>query len=111
MPKTKTRKRGNVGRSPAQKQASSVAPADTTSDVPVAQAKSRSARAAKKAAAKGWQNLAMTTMVALGCWGMSVSFVFFTTDPNRYVYGGMAAVMAALWTGMFGMQLRKALQK
>jgi hypothetical protein len=53
----------------------------------------------------------MSGMVALGCWGMSISFIFFTTDPNRYVYGGIAVLMALMWSSMFGVRLRKSMQQ
>jgi uncharacterized membrane protein HdeD (DUF308 family) len=69
-----------------------------------------SRKAQKQAASKRWQGLMMSGMVALGCWGLAVSFIFFTTDANRYLYGAMASLMAVLWTVMFGMRLRKVSQ-
>lgn len=59
--------------------------------------------------AQSVQGLVMYAMVALGCWGFAASFLFFTTDPNRYLYGGMAALMALMWSLMFGMRLRKSM--
>jgi len=40
-------------------------------------------------------------MVTLGCLGLAISFSFFTTDPNRYLYGGIAALMALMWAYSF----------
>jgi len=48
-------------------------------------------------------------MVALGCWGMAFSFLVLTTEPNHILFGGMAVLMALLWTFSFGMRLRKLL--
>ena len=49
-------------------------------------------------------------LVALGCWGMAFSFFFFYADPNHNLYGGMAALMALLWTISFALRLRKIMQ-
>ena len=49
-------------------------------------------------------------LVALGCWGMAFSFLFFYNDPNRNLYAGMAALMALLWTISFALRLRKMIQ-
>ena len=35
--------------------------------------------------------LIMPGMVALGCWGMAFTFTVFSNDPNRLLFGGMAA--------------------
>lgn len=49
-------------------------------------------------------------MVALGCWGMTLSFIFFYTgDPNHYLYAGMAAIMALIWTFSAVLRIRKTL--
>jgi hypothetical protein len=48
-------------------------------------------------------------MVALGCWGMAFSFLVLTTESNHILFGGMAVLMALLWTFSFGMRLRKFL--
>ena len=48
-------------------------------------------------------------MVALGCWGMAFTLIFLTNDQNRYLIGGMAALIALLWTFSFGARLRKLL--
>jgi len=52
----------------------------------------------------------MPGMVALGCWGMAFTFTVFSTDPNRLLFGGMAALMALMWSVSFGMRVRKILR-
>ena len=56
-------------------------------------------------------NPIMAACVALGSWGFAFSFAFLTDDPNRYVYGGMAAVLAVIWSMLFVMRLRHWLQQ
>jgi hypothetical protein len=56
-------------------------------------------------------NLVTTACVALGCWGFAFTFAFLTNDPNGYVYGGMAAVLALVWSLLFAMRLRRWLQQ
>ncbi len=63
------------------------------------------------ASPRGGQNPVLAACVALGCWGFAFGFAFFTTDPNRYVYGGMAAVLALMWSVLFAMRLRRRLQQ
>lgn len=53
----------------------------------------------------------MPGMVALGCWGMAFTFTVFSTDPNRLLFGGMAALMALMWSVSFGMRVRKVLRQ
>jgi hypothetical protein len=60
---------------------------------------------------RGGRNLITAACVALGCWGFAFSFAFLTDDPNRYVYGGMAAVLALMWSLLFAMRLRRWLQQ
>jgi hypothetical protein len=49
----------------------------------------------------------MPGMVTVGCLGLAISFSFFTTDPNRYLYGGIAALMALMWAYSLWLRLRK----
>jgi hypothetical protein len=107
MPKVKARKRGNGSRGSAQKQTSSVMPA-TTQEEQKPGGRSKSRTVPRSLESQGKQNLVMYAMVALGCWGMAISFVFFTTDPNRYLYGGIAVIMALMWSFTFGLSLRKS---
>jgi hypothetical protein len=55
--------------------------------------------------------LIMPAMVALGCWGMTFTFVVFSTDPNRLLFGGMAALMAIMWSVSFGIRARNVLRQ
>jgi len=48
-------------------------------------------------------------MVALGCWGMALSFFAFSKDPNHVLFAGMAVLMALLWTVSVGLRVRKLL--
>jgi hypothetical protein len=57
----------------------------------------------------GPQSLIMPAMVALGCWLMAYTLMFLTSDTNRYLIGGLAVLMAMLWTFSFGMRVRKLL--
>jgi uncharacterized RDD family membrane protein YckC len=63
------------------------------------------------APARGGPNLIMAACVTLGCWGFAFSFTFLITDPNRYLYGGLAALLALMWTLLFFMRLRRRLQQ
>lgn len=58
---------------------------------------------------RGPQSLIMPGMVALGCWLMAFTLFFLSSDPNRSLFGGMAMLMAALWTFSFGTRVRKLL--
>ncbi len=51
----------------------------------------------------------MPGMVALGCWLMAFTLFFLSTDPNRNLFGGMAVLMAAIWTYSFSTRMRKLL--
>ncbi|MBV9709421.1 MAG: hypothetical protein JO011_00745 [Ktedonobacteraceae bacterium] len=55
--------------------------------------------------------LIMPAMVALGCWGMAFSFTVFSTDPNHLLFGGMAALMALMWSISSGIRMRKVLRQ
>ena len=106
MPKAKARKRGKT-KSNSTSQISRVALTGAT-----VSAESRvKSQVERRSRSSGTQGLVMSGMVALGCWGMSISFIFFTTDPNRYVYGGIAVLMALMWSSMFGVRLRKSMQQ
>jgi len=57
----------------------------------------------------GPQSLIFPAMIASGCWLMAYTLVFLTNDPNRYLIGGLAVLMALLWTFSFGVRVRKLL--
>jgi hypothetical protein len=61
-------------------------------------------------AVPGPQSLIFPAMVALGCWLMAFTLMFLTNDPNRYLFGGMAVLIALLWTFSFGVRVRKLLR-
>src|SRR5579885_3683999 len=58
---------------------------------------------------RGPQSLIMPGMVALGCWLMAFTMFFLSTDPNRNLFGGIAVLMALMWTYSFGTRTRKLL--
>jgi hypothetical protein len=62
-------------------------------------------------AVRGPESLIFPAMVALGCWGMVVYFLFLTGEANHILFGGMAVLMALLWTFSFGVRVRKLLQQ
>lgn len=61
--------------------------------------------------ATGMIGLLMPAMVALGCWGMAFTFAVFSTDANRLLFAGMAALMALMWSVSFGIRVRKVLRQ
>ena len=71
----------------------------------------RGGRRGVLASRRGGQHLVTAACVALGCWGFAFSFAFLTSDPNRYVYGGMAAVLGLMWSVLFALRLRKWLEQ
>jgi len=108
MPKTKRRRKGTERGSSERVQVSqSAAPLsrDTT------RTEQPAARRAPMPSGPTPMSLVMAAMVALGCWGMAASFMFFSPDPNRYLFGGMGVLMALMWSFSFGLRLRKVLQQ
>ena len=59
----------------------------------------------------GPQRLIFPAMIAAGCWLMAYTLIFLTNDTNRYLIGGLAVLMAMLWTVSFGVRVRKLLMK
>jgi hypothetical protein len=57
----------------------------------------------------GPQSLVFPAMVALGSWGMAFTLIFLTNDPNRYLIGGMAVLIALFWSFSFSIRMRKLL--
>ncbi len=57
----------------------------------------------------GPQSLIFPAMVALGSWGMAFTIIFLTNDPNRYLIGGMAVLIALFWSFSFSIRMRKLL--
>ena len=119
MPKTYKRRKASAKASKGQSRAASaqVSASSThkVSTTPVSNANSNSTNAtlanrtffSPKVA--GPQSLIMPAMVAAGCWLMAYTLMFLTNDTNRYLIGGLAVLMALLWTFSFGMRVRKLL--
>jgi hypothetical protein len=57
----------------------------------------------------GPQSLIFPAMIAAGCWLMAYTLIFLTNDTNRYLIGGLAVLVALLWTFSFGIRVRKLL--
>ena len=55
----------------------------------------------------GPQSLILPSMVALGCWGMAISFAYFYNDSNHWLFAGMAALMALMWSYSVYIRFRK----
>lgn len=115
MPKAKRRKKV-IGRDgAAQSRAvntsqSAAVPQNGRSDPALAGA-ARVTRPVQSAVVRGPQSLIFPTMVALGCWGIAFTFLFLSNDPNHTIFGGMAVLMALLWTFSLGMRVRKLVQQ
>ncbi len=56
------------------------------------------------------QGMLMPAFVALGCWGLAISFLFFFPDPNHVLYGGMAAAMGLIWSIIVGLRISRVLR-
>jgi hypothetical protein len=66
-------------------------------------------RAFVSPAVRGPESLIIPAMVALGSWGLVIYFLFLTGEANHILFGGMAVLMALLWTFSFGIRIRKLL--
>ena len=115
MPKVKQRKKSSTRKAPqnaptnrASTRVASTIEATTGTRAGMTPASRRSALLSPRT--QGVQSLIFPAMVALGCWGMAFSFAFFYNDPNHFLYGGMAALMALLWTFSFAVRVRKMMK-
>lgn len=109
MPKSRTRKRGNDGNS-GNSGRSNTGGGATTRGQSVAQPSTSTVAAQRPpiaAAATRPRSLLWPALVALGCWGMAVSFFFYSNDPNHMLFGALVVVMALLWTFSLGVRWRK----
>jgi hypothetical protein len=101
MPKTQKRRRAPAKASTAQSRAvSATQSAASTASIN---------RRFLSPSVSGPQNLIFPALVGLGSWGMAFTLIFLTTDPNRYLIGGMAILIALLWSFSFSVRLRKLL--
>ena len=107
MPKAKTRKKRKVQGNGAVGLAPAMPGSRQERDVP-ARPVTTTRRPSSLFGGGGTQGIVMPALVALGCWGMAISFAFFSADPNHYLYAGMAAVMGLMWSFSFGLRVSKS---
>ena len=104
MPKARKHKKGTTKKRPPASANHAQPPASASA----APAPARTVnRAFASPAMRGSQSLITPAIVALGCWGLVVSFAFFYSDPNHLLYAGVAAAMALLWSFSFALRVRK----
>jgi hypothetical protein len=106
MPKTKVRKR-NTQNSGTRGTSQVFQQNNTTPSRLRRNASQSSVMASRMDAAQG---LLMPSFVALGCWGLAISFIFFFPDPNHNLYGGMAAAMGLIWSIIVGLRIARVLR-
>jgi hypothetical protein len=75
------------------------------------QVSKQQAQSARSVLSRGKRNLVTAACISLGCWGVAFTYIFLTNDPNRYVYGGMTAVIALIWSVLFALRLRTRLRR
>ncbi len=119
MPKTYKRRKapakGSTGQSRAASAQLSASSTHKVSAAPVSNAKANGTnttlanRRFLSPRVAGPQSLIFPAMIASGCWLMAYTLVFLANDPNRYLIGGLAVLMALLWTFSFGVRVRKLL--
>lgn len=109
MPKTKTRRRGigNVRFARVREEQTARSSSSQNTGTATARQPRRQARPKQQSL----MSLVMPAMVALGCWGFAISYIFFTTDPDRYALGGLAVLLALTWSVYFGILVRKWYQR
>ena len=105
MSKTKARKRTTTQRSVVQ--GTRQIQQDTTSSRSRRNAARGSTVASRMDAAQG---MLMPAFVALGCWGLAISFLFFFPDPNHILYGGLAAAMGLIWSIIVGLRISRVMR-
>lgn len=108
MSKVKARRRARVGgasNSVTKAKAPTGAPVD--SNTPAVRNTTATTTAMSN---RGTQSLVMPALVALGCWGMAFSFIFLSAEQYHYLFGGVAVVMALMWSFSFGLRMRKVMQ-
>ncbi len=102
MPKIKARKKGRAHAGSPKHQSSRSVTVATPAVQPA------SARARPRALpVQGLQSLVMSALVALGCWALSYYTFLFYRDTNSYLFAGMAALLALVWSISFFVRLRR----
>jgi len=115
MPKTYKRRKSPAKASTGRSRAASVSSTHKVSAAPVSNANANGTnrmlanRSFFSPRVAGPQSLIFPAMIAAGCWLMAYTLIFLTNDTNRYLIGGLAVLMALLWTFSFGMRVRKLL--
>ncbi|MEO8970337.1 MAG: hypothetical protein ABI406_01940 [Ktedonobacteraceae bacterium] len=104
MPKTRKRTKGT-----AQKNTIGTVKSANAQNVMQQPAGATPLRRPLAPSASGLQGLIWPALVSLGCWGMAISFFFFSTDPNHMVFGALVVLMALLWTFSFAVRFRKVM--
>src|SRR6185312_5873821 len=103
MPKTKARRKGTKGES-------HIRLSTPHEVIPFARGTTKMEQGRRRSeqtiGAPNPMSLLLPALVALGCWGMAISFIFFSTYADRYVFGGMAALMALMWSFSFALRVR-----
>ncbi len=91
MPKTKKRKR-----------TSNHAAAEKNGTLQTQERRKTSARAVQRSSSSGsLQNIIFSGMVALGCLGMAIFFIFFYgEDANHYLYAGIIGLTGLGWLAL-----------
>ncbi len=108
MPKTKARKRSQAQRKTTQApQALRQVQQDS---MPSTHRRSTRRSAAVASRMEATQGVLMPGFVALGCWGLAISFLFFFPDPNHLLYGGMAAAMGLIWSIIAGLRISRVVR-
>jgi hypothetical protein len=119
MPKTYKRRKASAKASTGQSRAAnSPVSASSTHKVPVTPVSNANTKGTNTTLTNrsffsprvaGPQSLVFPAMIAAGCWLMAYTVMFLTNDTNRYLIGGLAVLMALLWTISFGVRVRKLL--
>ncbi len=105
MPKTKARKR-----SAAPRNATQTTRAIGQGSTPSTNRRSTGRNTPVASRLEATQGVLMPAFVALGCWGLAISFLFFFPDPNHLLYGGMAAAMGLIWSIIVGIRISRVMR-
>jgi hypothetical protein len=107
MPKTKTRKRRSTKSSVHSSQPATNGTVSASASVSSSPAASTNRRVQALSDTRGLQGLFMSALVAIGCWGFAYYTFLFDRDANSYLFAGMAALLALVWSISFFVRLRK----
>jgi hypothetical protein len=110
MPKVKAKKR-NVERGSATNKRNGPSSPNTVASTQKTQQAVVDERGARKPGASEYQALIMPALVMSGCLVLAVSYIGFTNDPNRFLFGGIALLMALMWAFSFWLRLRRIRQR